>query len=172
LSQNSIVLGKVFRLTDSVFKALNQKIHVGGIFCDLAKAFDCVNYEILLAKLHFYGIQAVMADWFRSYLTNRRQKVEIRSPSSNQNFFPDWGTLKHGVPQGYILGPLLFIIYINDLPLRINSLSEPILFADNTSAKISNRNFKDFCMISNSVLSHMIEWSAANRLVLNLEKQI
>jgi hypothetical protein len=63
------------RLTDSVFKSLNQKIHVGGIFSDLAKAFDCVHYEILLPKLHFYGIQGLMADWFRSYLTNRRQKV-------------------------------------------------------------------------------------------------
>jgi hypothetical protein len=52
-------------------------MHVGGIFCDLAKAFDCVNHEILLAKLHFYGIQGVTADWFKSYLANRRKKVEI-----------------------------------------------------------------------------------------------
>jgi hypothetical protein len=111
-----------------------------------------------------------MADWFRSYVTNRRQKVEIRSPSSTQNIFSDWGTLKHGVPQGSILGPFLFIIFINDFPLRINSLSEPILFADDTSVTISNRKFEDFCMISNSVLSHMIEWFAANKLVLNLEK--
>jgi hypothetical protein len=75
-----------FRPTDSVFKSLNQKIHVGGIFCDLAKAFDYVNHEFFLPELHFYGIQGVMADWFRSYLTNRRQKVEIRSPSSMQHF--------------------------------------------------------------------------------------
>jgi hypothetical protein len=111
-----------------------------------------------------------MADWFRSYLTNRRQKVEIRSPGSTQNFFSDWGTLKHGVPQGSILGPLLFIIYINELPLRINSLSEPILFADDTTVIISNKNFEDFCMISNSVLSSIIEWFSSNKLVLNLEK--
>ena len=92
---------------------------VGVIFCDLAKAFDCVNHKILLAKLHFYGIRGVMADWFKSYLTNRRQKVEIKSRNATQNVFSDWGTLK----QGSILGPLLFIIYTNDLPRKINSVS-------------------------------------------------
>jgi hypothetical protein len=85
-----------FRLTDSVFKSINQKMRVRGIFCDLTKAFDCVNHEILLAKLHFYGIRGVAEDWFKSYLTNRRQKVEIKSSNATQNFFSDWGTLKHG----------------------------------------------------------------------------
>jgi len=70
-----------FRLTDSVLKSLNQKLHVGGIFYDLSKAFDWVNHEILLTKLHFYGIQGIIIDWFRSYLTNRKQKVEIKSPN-------------------------------------------------------------------------------------------
>ena len=67
-----------FRLTDSILKSLNQKLHVGGNFCDLSKAFDCVSHEILLSKLHFYGIQGITVDWFRSYLTNRKQKVEIK----------------------------------------------------------------------------------------------
>ena len=146
-----------FKLIDSVFQSLNQKIHVGGIFCDLTKAFDCVDHEILLSKLHFYGIQGVMADWFRSYLTNRQQKVEIKSSSQLRNFTSDWGTLKQGVPQGSILGPLLFIIYINDLPPRINTCSKPLLFADDTSVIISNKNFEDLCMKSNSVFSSMIE---------------
>jgi hypothetical protein len=76
--------------------------------------------------------------------------------------------MKHGVPQGSIIGPL-FLVYINDLPPRINSLAEPILFADDTSVIISNRNFKDFSATSNVVLSRMIEWFAANKLILNLE---
>jgi hypothetical protein len=101
-----------FRLTDSVFTSFNQKMHVGGIIYDLAKAFDCANHEIFLAKLHFYGIRGVNADSFKSYLTNRRQKVEIKSRNATQNVFSDWGTLKHGVPQGSILGHLLFVIYI------------------------------------------------------------
>ena len=73
---------------------LNKKIHVGGTFCDLAKAFNCVNHEMLLAKLYFYCIQRVTADWFRSYLTNIIQQVETKSPNSTQNFFSECGTLK------------------------------------------------------------------------------
>jgi hypothetical protein len=67
-----------FKLTDNVLKSINQKMHVGGIFCDLTKAFDCVNHEILLTKLHFYGIQGTAAECFRSYLTDRRQKTRIK----------------------------------------------------------------------------------------------
>ena len=78
--------------------------------------------------------------------------------------------MNHGVTQGSVLGPLSFTIHVNDLPLRINSVSEPILFADYTSVIISNRNFEDFCSVSNLVLSHMIKWFAANKIVLNLDK--
>jgi hypothetical protein len=69
---------------DNVFKSINQNMHVGGIFCNLAKALGCMNYEILLDKSHFYGIQGVS---------------EEKSPNSTQNFFAEWGTLKHGVPK-------------------------------------------------------------------------
>lgn len=78
-----------FSLTDSVFKSINQKMHIGGIFCDLAKAFDCVNHNILLDELYLYDIRHVFADWFKPDLTNRRQKVKIKSPEATQNFFSD-----------------------------------------------------------------------------------
>jgi len=120
--------------------------------------------------LHFYGIQGITIDGFRSYLTNRKQKVEIKSPNSTHNLASDWGILKHRVPQGPILGPLLFLVYINDLPLQINSLAEPILFTDDTSVITSNGNFIDFSTSANEVLAHMIEWFSANKLVLNLDK--
>jgi hypothetical protein len=106
----------------------------------LKRLFDCMNHRILLAKLHLYGIRGVPEDWFSPCLTSRRQKVEVKSPNSTQIFFSDWGTLWHGVHQVSIIGPL-FIIHINDLPLRINSISEPILFIEDTGVIISSRNF-------------------------------
>ena len=117
-------------------------MHVGGVFYDLAKAFDCLNHEILLDKLHSYGIQGESEDWFRFYLTNRRENVEVKSPNTAQNIFCNWGTLNYAVPHWSILGPLLLIIYINNLPMRINSVSEPVLFADYTVVTISSRNLK------------------------------
>ena len=108
----------------------------------------------MLTKLHFYGIRGITIDWFRSYLTERKQKVDIKVPNSTRNLASDWGILKHGVPQGSILGPLLFLVYINDLSSRINSLAEPILFADDTSVIISNRKFIEFSTTANLVLAH------------------
>jgi hypothetical protein len=96
---------------------------------------------MLLTKLHYFGIQGATASWFRSYLTDSEQKTEIKSP------YATWGTREHGVPRGSILGPLLFIIYINDLPPTINTLSIPVIFADDTSVITSSKNLDDFCML-------------------------
>jgi hypothetical protein len=144
-----------FELTDCILKSLNQRMHVGGIFCDSVKAFDSLNHEILFTELRYYGIEGIMAGWFESYLTDRKQKIEIKWPYTTQSTSTfKWGTIEHGVPQGSILGALLLKIYINDHPPIINTFLVPIIFADDTSVIICSKNLDDFCMIANRVASH------------------
>ena len=100
-------------LTEDIRKNLDKGNIGCGIFVDLQKAFDTVEHEILLAKLEHYSIRGMANNWFKSYLFNRKQFVSINGHISNQT------SVKYGVPQGSVLGPLLFLIYINDLNLPI-----------------------------------------------------
>ena len=144
-------------------------MYVSGIFCDLAKAFDCVNHEVLLFKLNYYGTQGEILDWFKSYLYNRNQRIELKS-SKLQNFCSSWKIVKHGVPKGLVQRPLLFTMYINDFPLLINSLVEVIMFSDDTSILVSHSNYDDFMEVFNLVLLHISRWIQANQMTLNVEK--
>jgi hypothetical protein len=83
-----------FKLTDKMLKSVNQKLHVGRIFCDFAKAFDCVNCDILLTKLRCYNVQGIAAKWFRPYLMDGKQEVKIKSPNNTRNFFLKLGNDK------------------------------------------------------------------------------
>ena len=157
-----------YTLTHNILMALNNKMKVGGIFCDLQKAFDCVNHDILLTKMEFYGITGKTNKLMKSYLSNRRQRVKIEKDSIKH--YSEWDLIIDGVPQGSILGPLFFLLYINDLPYAISDLSTPILFADDTSLIISNPDNQKFVKTVNETIHRLKTWFHSNLLVLNLEK--
>jgi hypothetical protein len=102
-----------YRLIDDILNALNNRMMVGGIFCDLQKAFCCVNHNVLLTKLEFYGITGITYKLIISYLQGRHQRVVLNNHSSSS--CSNWGEITHGVLQGSMVGPLFFLHYINVL---------------------------------------------------------
>ena len=134
-----------------------------GVFLDLSKAFDTVDHNILIKKLQHYGIRGVCLDLFQSYLSERRQLVNIYN--NNSGLKP----IKCGVPQGSILGPILFILYINDLP-DILKFSKIKLYADDTTIACCNSDHQILETSLNSDLEVVSLWFQANKLTLNTSK--
>ena len=153
----------LINITESIRKALDSRKQACGIFVDLQKAFDTVNHNILLNKLHYYGIRGIVNDLLASYLNNRSQFVSILG------FNSDLKQIHHGVPQGSVLGPLLFLIYINDLHKAI-PYSKVYHFADDTNLLNISDNPKQMQKQINIDLKLLYQWLLANKISLNCSK--
>ena len=158
-----------FSLINNIQTAMNENHKVGGIFCDIRKAFDCVNHTIILDKLEVYGIKGKSKKLLKSYLTGRYQKVMIARGTPNSNS-SEWEQIKSGVPQGSILGPLLFLLYVNDFPSIIPNPNSVVLFADDTSILTTDSNLQNLNIMANQLFYDVNIWFNSNLLTLNYKK--
>ena len=154
----------ILHFLNKIFDSLNnpENHYSLAIFIDLTKAFDTCDIDILLYKLNHYGFHGISNQWFRSYLTGRKQFTTVRGVNSSLK------ELTCGVPQGSILGPLLFILLINDLPNATNFFS--ILYADDTTLQKSSSNLINLYSTANDELIKLADWFKANKLTLNVSK--
>ena len=150
-------------ITQKLSDALDSGKFAYAVFVDLEKAFDTVDHSILLKKLHHYGIRGVPFKLLKSYLSERSQFVSISGVNSSHS------KIKHGVPQGSVLGPLLFLIYINDLSRAIK-YGDVFHFADDTNLLHINRSLPLLQKLCQKDLRHLCSWLYANKISLNASK--
>ena len=153
----------LIELIEQITLASDCKKSTIGVFIDLKKAFDTINHDILLNKLQHYGIRGVAHKWLDSYIKHRKQFVSFNDVNS------DFLDMVCGVPQGSILGPILFIIYINDL-CNVSTVLKYVLFADDTNLFISGNDLKQLCSQLNIELDKLNVWFMVNKLSLNISK--
>ena len=153
----------IVEISDNLKKAMDNNLYTCGVFLDFAKAFDTVNHQILLKKLEAYGIRGRPLKWFTSYLSNRQQYVSFNNAESSKQI------MKCGIPQGSSLGPLLFLLYINDIPNCSDKLTFRI-FADDTNVFASSPIIRDLETLFNEELAKIKQWCDLNKLSINVKK--
>lgn len=157
---------------DTVLEAIDKQKHVLAIFMDLSRAFDSVDYQILISKLYSYGFKGSILQWFFSYLHGRKQYVTIRNETNSTEVCSEKYDMNMGVPQGSIIGPTLFNIHINDLPSSLSSMPNCriLLYADDSTAILKNADLEELEFEGFLAISEVQQWLEANKLILNLNK--
>ena len=153
----------ISELSGGIYNAMNFEQYFGAVSMDLSKAFDTVNHSVLLDKLHHYGFRGPVHNLLTSYLNNRLQYVAVNG------YVSELKTINVGVPQGSVLGPLLFLLYINDMPSAVKE-SSVLIYADDTTLCFSHKNIYNLCEILSNELASLDCWLRCNFLTLNLNK--
>ena len=151
-------------LSDHIRMHMDKGNYTGVVYVDLHKAFDTVDHSVLLSKLPAYGFQHEELEWFKDYLFNRKQYVKYDGVNSDER------PMTNGVPQGSILGPLLFLLHINDIGLEIKQ-SKMLLYADDMVIFYSDKDPKKIEGIINEEFNYVINWLEYNNLTINLKKR-
>ena len=179
-SQHGFINGKstetaILDFVSYVSGALDCGSKVSGAFLDLSKAFDTVDHEILLTKLSVLGVQPSALKWFKSFLSGRKQTTAVDVFNSDtrtfETFFSSSAPVQMGVPQGSVLGPLLFVVYINDLSLSlISGTSKTVLYADDTNALFVHRNVPELQVMAQTGVNNVLSYFQSNLLTVNPNK--
>ena len=153
----------LINLTESIRQTLDEGSFGCGIFVDLQKTFDTADHKILLHKLEYYGIRGVCNNWFKSFLSNRKQFVSVNG--YNSDLIP----VDSGVPEGFVLGQVLFLIYMNNLYKTIQ-YCKVHHFANDTNLFHTSKSVKNLNRLVNRDMKHLDNWLNANKISLNVEK--
>ena len=161
----------IAQVIGSTLKNLECNKKTIAVMLDLSKAFDTIDHKIMIQKLELFGVQGVCLNWFRTYLENRQMRVKCRVTSSHSETLSDYHTVNYGTPQGSCLGPLIFLIFVNDMRLHLTDV-DSVQFADDTTIVFGhqNENYLKYCV--ERELAILGDWFRANKLTLNVDKSV